>query len=165
MIFLGRAVRNVAITRKMSKGASMGSLGFLTTNFRDATYFWILITSLKDLLFVLAPALVADDAAQLLLCGMLYLTYAFLASVALPFEDNSANGIDVVLSFFVFLQMVMTAGLGSVAISAQYIFVPAAPALPCCRPWVVHGLPRCQPTQAPYSTPSAATPYRRSRSS
>merc|ERR1719443_1100826 len=91
LLFLGYAVRSIAFSRRTSKGASRGSLGFLTKHFRDTTYFWILVISMKDLLFVVAPAIVHDGTVQLIFCGMLCLSYAFLTSVALPFSDNCAN--------------------------------------------------------------------------
>merc|ERR1719161_200983 len=112
MIFLGYVVRRIAVSRRTSRGTSRGSLGFFTKNFRDTTYFWIFLTCLKDLILILIPLFFSDGVTELMVCGMLYLGYAFLTSVALPFTDNSSNVTDVVLSMFISFQMLMTACLG-----------------------------------------------------
>ena len=70
LLFLGHVVRSTAFSRRMSGGVSKGSLAFMTKQFQDTTYFWIIITSIEDLLFVIVSALVSDCTGQLILCGM-----------------------------------------------------------------------------------------------
>ena len=44
--------------------------------------------------------------------GLLYAAYSLLTMIALPYTDNSSNIIDVILSFSISLQMLMTTSLG-----------------------------------------------------
>ena len=85
---------------------SRGTLGFGTKNFR------IMLVSLKDLLLVMSPAIFPDAVTSMTLGGLLYAAYSLLTMIALPYTDNSSNIIDVILSFSISLQMLMTTSLG-----------------------------------------------------
>ena len=84
----------------------------MTKNFRDATYFWIILVSLKDLFLVTSPAILADSVTSLTSCGLVYAGYSVLTTVALPYTDNSSNVTDVILAFSISLQLLMATSLG-----------------------------------------------------
>merc|ERR1719191_585536 len=112
MLFLCFVIRRISVSRRTSRGASRGALGFVTKNFRDTTYFWIILVSLKDLLLIMSPAIFSDAVTSMTLGGLLYAAYSLLTMIALPYTDNSSNVIEVILSFMISLQMLLTTSLG-----------------------------------------------------
>ena len=77
IILLGWAVRSIAAERRKTRGASRGALGLVTKNFRDTTYFWIMLVSLKDLLLVMSPAILSDPVISMISGGLLYAAFPF----------------------------------------------------------------------------------------
>ena len=90
IILLGWAVRSIAVERRKTRGASRGALGFVTKNFRDTTYFWIMLVSLKDLLLVMSPAVLSDPVTSMNSGGLLYAAFSILTMIALPYTDKQA---------------------------------------------------------------------------
>ena len=71
-----------------------------------------MLVSFMDLMMALRPTILSDAVPGMTLCGQLYAGYSGLIMIALPYTDNSSNVIDVILSFMISIQMLLTTSLG-----------------------------------------------------
>ena len=63
----------MASSRKWSAGTSRGYLAFIAKDYRDDTYYWCVLVSFKDLLFIASAAFFRSGVEQLVFCDTLSL--------------------------------------------------------------------------------------------